>query len=135
MSSVIYNLNFNGYFWQEDLPEQAGLYLTYIVKYNEKTQKYNIDELVYIGETKNIKDRQSQHIQSGDYPTGVKLAFSYALLSGGEAYRKRCEAALIYKIQPVWNTENKQSFNHDTTTINSGGNHYGVPTNFTIAKS
>lgn len=35
MSSKTYNLNFIGYKWEKDLPNEAGIYLTYTVKYNE----------------------------------------------------------------------------------------------------
>ena len=57
MAAKTYNLDFTGYKWEKDLPEDAGIYLTYTVKYNEETKKYNIDELKYIGESDNIKSR------------------------------------------------------------------------------
>lgn len=135
MAAKTYNLDFTGYKWEKDLPEDAGIYLTYTVKYNEETKKYNIDELKYIGESDNIKSRQAQHYADGDYPKGVKLAFAYALLSGGEENRKRCEAAMIYKVKPDWNTANTKSFDYDTTTVKSTGKHYGVPDDFTVYKT
>lgn len=135
MAAKTYNLSFKGYYWQNRLPEEAGIYLTYTVKYNAETRGYEIDELVYIGESEDIKGRQAQHYADGDYPEGVKLAFSYALLLGGEDNRKRCEAALIYKVKPRWNKLGKLSFNYDTTTVISTGKHNGVLDTFTVYKT
>lgn len=135
MAAKTYNLNFTGYNWENDLPEEAGIYLTYTVKYNEETKGYNIDELKYIGESNNIKSRQTQHFTDGDYPKDVKLAYAYVLLSGGEDNRKRCEAAMIYHVKPDWNTANTKSFDYDTTTVKSTGKHYGVPADITVSKT
>ena len=134
MAAKTYNLNFSGYVWQESLPERAGIYLTYTVKYNLQTGKHEIDELVYIGESVNIKDRQDQHFADGDYPHGALLAFAYALMLDSEASRIRCESAMIFHIKPRWNTKNTQSFNYDTTTVNSSGKHFGVPSTITVNK-
>ena len=135
MAVKTYNLNFDGYVWKENLPESAGIYLTYTVKLNPETQQYELDELKYIGESKNIKTRQEQHINDGDYPKNKKLAFAYALMSDTEDSRKRCEAALIYRVQPEWNTLNKNSFDYDKTTVKSTGKHYGVPDEFTVERT
>ena len=135
MAAKTYNLDFKGYYWQDNLPEEAGIYLTYTVKFNAETREYDIDKLVYIGESDDIKGRQAQHYDDGDYPQGVTLAFSYALLLGGEDNRKRCEAALIYKVKPSWNKKGKLSFNYDATTVNSTGKHYGVPDTFTVYRT
>ena len=135
MAAKTYNLNFIGYKWEKDLPNEAGIYLTYTVKYNNFEQKYYLDKLVYIGESEDIKERQAEHFADGDYPRGAKLAYAYALLSGDENHRKRCEAALIFKVKPEWNTANKQSFNYDTTTVRSTGEHFGVPEELIVNKS
>ena len=127
MAAKTYNLDFEGYVWEDNLPEEAGIYLTYTVVLNKETSRYNLDELVYIGESDGIKSRQAEHFADGDYPKNAKLAYAYATLSGGEDNRKRCEAAMIYKVQPKWNKKNKKSFNHDTTTVNSSGKHNSVP--------
>lgn len=135
MAAKTYNLNFIGYKWEKDLPQEAGVYLTYTVKYNSNTNEYNIDKLVYIGESQDIKGRQVEHLADGDYPQGAKLAYAYALVSGGEDNRKRCEAALIFKVKPEWNTANKQSFSYDSTTVISIGEHYGVPAELIVSRS
>lgn len=135
MAAKFYNLNFDGYKWQDDLPEKGGIYLTYTVKYNAETKKYYIDELKYIGESKNIKDRQDQHFRDGDYPNNAKLAYAYALMTETEESRKRCEAAMIYDVQPDWNTANKDSFKHDKTTVRSSGHHQGVPAELIVDRT
>lgn len=135
MASKIYNLNFIGYKWENDLPNEAGIYLTYTVKKDENSQKSILDRLVYIGESQDIKGRQAEHFADGDYPQGVTLAYAYALLSGDEDNRKRCEAALIFKVKPEWNTANKQSFGDDSTTVISTGEHFGVPAELIVSRS
>ena len=135
MAAKTYNLNFSDYVWQENLPERAGIYLTYTVKHDLQTGKHEIDELVYIGESVNIKDRQKQHFADGDYPHGALLAFAYALMPDPEASRIRCESAMIFYIRPRWNRRNTQSFNYDTTTVNSSGNPKGVPSTFTVYRT
>lgn len=135
MASKTYTLNFIGYKWEKDLPNETGIYLTYTVKYNENEQKYYLDKLVYIGESEDIKERQAEHFADGDYPRGTKLAYAYALLSGDENHRKRCEAALIFKVKPEWNTANKHSFNYDLTIVRSVGEHYGVPRELIVSRS
>ena len=135
MAAKIYNLYFDGYVWKENLPESAGIYLTYTVKLNPETHQYDLDELKYIGETKNIKARQEQHLNDGDYPQNKILAFAYALMSDSEDSRKRCEAALIYRVKPDWNTQNKNSFDYDKTTVKSTGKHYGVPDELTVERT
>lgn len=131
MAAKTYDLNFEGYVWEEDLPEKPCIYLTYTVVLNKESNKYELDELVYIGESDGIKSRQAEHFADCDYPKNTKLAYAYAALSGGEDNRKRCEAAMIYKVQPKWNTQNKKSFNYDTTTVKSNGKHYVVPDELT----
>lgn len=135
MAAKNYNLEFEGYVWEEDLPEKAGIYLTYTVVLNKETNRYNIDELVYIGESDGIKSRQAEHFADGDYSKDAKLAYAYALLSRGEDNRKRCEAAMIYKVQPDWNTKNRKSFYYDTTTVNSTGKHNSVPASLKAEKT
>lgn len=39
------------------------------------------------------------------------------------------------KAQPQWNTQNRKSFNHDTTTVMSTGKHYGVPDEITVNRT
>ena len=135
MAAKTYNLDFSGYNWENSLPEAAGIYLTYTLTYNAETQKYSINKLKYIGESNNIKARQQEHLTNGDYPKGVKLAYAYALLPGGEDNRKRCEAAMIFNIKPEWNTANTKSFDYDATTVKSTGKHIGVPEDFTVLRS
>ena len=48
MAAKTYNLDFEGYVWEDDLPEEAGIYLTYTVVLNKETNRYNLNELVYI---------------------------------------------------------------------------------------
>ncbi len=134
MSAKTYNLELIGYKWEKDLPKEAGIYLTYTVKYNDETKEYNLDKLVYVGESVDIKGRQSEHLAAGDYPQNTKLAYAYALLSGGEDNRKRCEAAIIFKVKPNWNTANTQSFDYDSTIVKSTGKHMGVPAELTVNK-
>ena len=125
-----FSLSFKGYQKKEELPEKSGIYLVYQLIQNPFLSIPQ-RKLVYIGESDNMKTRQEEHYNNGDYPTNVKLEFSCAVINN-EDDRKRCEAALIYHKKPEWNKMNTKTFNYDQTTICSEGEHYDVPEKFTV---
>lgn len=115
-------LDFDGYHSIDDnqKPEEAGIYCIYRADSKGKPL-----ELLYIGESGDIKERFSNHEHYEDWREKLrkdeKLVFSYATVKG-ECARKRAEAALIFMFKPVCNTQDKNSFNYNTTTVTVKGN-------------
>ena len=111
-----YSLKFKGYYYVDgdSLPEEAGIYCVY------RADSNILKELLYIGQTDNIKERFSSHEHYDDWEKHLigneRLVFSYASVLD-EDERKRLEAALIFRIKPVCNEQDTKSFGYDTTEI------------------
>ncbi len=135
-----YNLEFNGY-WREPnisgLPNSSGIYCVYVCTYNVAQETVSISKLLYIGESAKVKDRVDGHPGLAGWKRqltqGQVLCFSAAGISPGTD-RERAEAAMIYKQQPPCNASCKDSFSHDTTTINTSGKNRLLTASFTIKK-
>ena len=95
--------------------------------------------LIYIGESENIYDRHkdNKHEHYKDFckalSAGETLCYSYALVSD-DGDRMQCEAALIYKMQPPINTQNKDGFLYEKTHIITSGCNSGLSKDFIVGK-
>ena len=136
-----YILNFDGYYIERNkssLPKEAGIYCVYTCKYNKKENSVSDLFLLYIGESENIYDRHkdNNHEHYDDFCSylseGETLCYSYALVSGDE--RMQCEAALIYKMQPPINTQNKDEFLYEKTHLKTSGSNSGLSKDFIVGK-
>ena len=124
MSTI--SLDFSGY-WREvnkgGLPQWSGLYCVYACTYDQDQKAVSIRELLYVGESCNIRERISNHEKSLEWKRRLKngetLCFSAA--SVGASDRNRAEAAVIYHHKPPCNAEYKYSFPYDTTVIYTSG--------------
>jgi len=127
MSSKTYNLSFDGY-WLEagigGLPERSGIYCVYVCSYNRLKNTVSPKKLIYIGESEDVRDRIANHEKWSEWrrylQSGEELCFSAALINGNTD-RERTEAAMIYKHKPPCNTEYKDSFPYDETTVRTSG--------------
>ncbi len=128
-------LNFKGYYSVDDdnKPETAGIYCIYRANYDDEPL-----ELIYIGESGDIKERFNGHEHYEDWENklhlGEHLVFSYAVLTGGDIARKRAEAALIFAHKPVCNTQNMDSFGYDTTNVTTKGKNAFLRPKFIVHK-
>jgi len=137
MKEKTFNLEFNGC-WRESnkssIPDKSGIYCVYECTYDEKTKKVRLCQLIYIGESENVRDRLSGHEKQKDWKkhvgAGNELCYSFAEVDSND--RVCVEAAFIYVFKPLENTEYKDNFPFGRTIIFSNGekfllsNHIGV---------
>ena len=135
-----YNLEFKGYYREVNktsLPEQAGVYCVYTCKYNPTEKSVENLFLIYIGESENINERHKDenHEHYKDFKSylesGETLCYSYALVPNDED-RKRCEAALIYEMQPPINEQSTETFNYPKTHITTSGRNSKLVKDFIV---
>lgn len=127
MAMQSYDIEFNGYFMEPNkdaLPEKSGIYCVYRGIHNVDKKSVTLKQLIYIGESADIKSRVGSHDRCDDWEElledGEVLCYSYALVPTES--RVRVEAALIFKHQPPLNTEYAAAFPFDETKISIRGN-------------
>lgn len=130
------DLEFKGYYLEKSkggIPAQSGIYCVYRSVYSASSDTVSLKELLYIGESANMKDRVANHEKEKDWKKhlgrGETLSFSYtAILSG----RERTEAALIYKHKPIENSEYRNSFPFRSLRVITSGRNWGLKKDFTV---
>lgn len=126
MAEQTFKIEFDGY-WRDQnkggIPSQSGIYCVYECTHNTQEKTVSLNKLIYIGEADNVHDRIANHEKYNDWKkhvrTGNELCFSFGSVSATS--RVRCEAAMIFKHKPPENTEYKDSFPFDRTTMNLSG--------------
>ena len=134
------SLEFDGY-WREvnkgSVPARSGIYLVYVCKYNELQKEVKLNELTYIGESDNVRDRIENHEKWPEWrrrvPEGSEICFSFAGVSSPD--RERAEAALIYYHKPPCNDEYIDSFPFEDTTVQSTGKCALLSSSITVSKT
>ena len=120
-----YNLLFDEYCWRSKemtAPEVCGIYCAYsCVKQNGRLL---VHDLLYIGQTGNVRRRLIQHTQEGDFDSELTddtfVFYTWAELDGRSL--DACEAALIYHYKPRYNDKHKDRFSgHDKTHVSCSG--------------
>lgn len=140
MAAKTFNTNIQGY-WRDKtksgIPNHSGVYFVYVVSYSEQTDKVTLYSLIYIGESDNVNIRIQNHEKYDEWKTylsqGQELCFSTCRIDGDGRFR--VEAAYIFKHKPPVNTEYKNSFPFDKTTIVSTGKTALLKTNFTVYRT
>lgn len=116
------SLTFDGY-WRQNavggVPARSGVYTVYAGTYDGGANTVSLSRLVYIGESKDGRERLDKHDKWPDWfrqlRSGEELIFGFASIASAD--RVRAEAALIFKHKPICNVEYKHSFPFPTTTI------------------
>lgn len=133
------DLEFKGYYREakkDSIAPVSGVYCVYSCVYNREEDTVSIKKLLYIGESDNVHDRIANHDRLDDWLDGLSsgqtLCYSYAKASSDD--RERAEAALIFKIQPPFNTEHMKEFIYEDTEIKTSGRKYLLPESFTVKK-
>ena len=137
MTARTFHLNFDGY-WRErnrgGIPAASGIYCVYAGSYNPSSNTVSLRELVYIGESENVRDRIAGHEKWARWRrhllAGEEIWFNCALIRDG---RERAEAAMISKHKPPENTEYVDSFPYDTTTVYTTGRNALLRAVFTVS--
>ena len=131
------SLNFRGY-WLEShkasVPEASGVYCVYAGTYRAETDQVSLRELIYVGESSDVRDRLSNHERLKDWKrrlrAGETLCYSVAEVSSDD--RDRAEAAVIYRHKPPCNTEYVNRFPFESTTIQTSGRNRFLEAVFTV---
>jgi hypothetical protein len=123
----IITLTFEGYYSETQLPvdgvNYSGIYLVYAGR-PLLLKKYEIRKLLYIGEAENVSalPRQDQRIYASwenCLRINELLYFCFARVNPRD--RKRAEAALIYRHQPLCNEQGKDAFAFPGTLVKTSG--------------
>ena len=133
-------LDFEGY-WREIkkncIPDASGIYCVYACTYNENAGTVSIRELIYVGESDNVRNRISNHERLADWKKRLRpnetLCYSFAGISEND--RVRAEAAVIFHHKPPCNTEYRNSFPFDTTTVTTSGDHAKLDPAYTVSRT
>ena len=101
-----FSLEFAGYYREPNagsLPSASGVYCVYACTYDPRDQTVSLRELMYIGESGDIRDRVANHDKHDAWKrrlrAGETLCFSAAAVSSSD--RTRVEAALKQYIDRV----------------------------------
>ena len=140
MGYQTYKLDFSG-FWNEaswaQLIAESGIYCIYVGTFNVQERGVFLREIVYIGESKNVRDRVLESPQNRrdiwvkQLDSDEELWASCAKISPRHA-RERTEAAMIFHHQPCCNIEYKKNFPFDRTTVRISGMTNFLSTSFTV---
>jgi excinuclease UvrABC nuclease subunit len=140
MAAKTISLDFGGY-WREpnigSLPANSGIYTVYECSYNSEEGTVSLRRVISIGEADNVKDRIKNHEKWPEWRrycgAGNQICFSCAEIP--KVDRQRAEAALIFKHKPPVNTDYKDSFPFDQTTIILSGRFALLTKEFTVDRT
>ena len=108
-----YNIQFEGY-WLErnknDVPAKSGVYLVYRGKYNQRNNSVDLSEIIYIGQSVNMRERivNHDHIQSFESVLNFGETLCYSCAAVDKNDLDIVENALIIAQTPRLN-DTKQS--------------------------
>ncbi|MEY4754440.1 MAG: Ralstonia phage RsoM1USA [Pseudomonadota bacterium] len=116
------SIEFSG-FWNEynkgTMPAKSGIYCVYAAVEDSLRKRVDIDRLLYIGESDNVKQRLEHHdglvLWKHCLKRGQTLCFSFGPVAHAE--RERSEAALIYQHKPPANVLYTDTFPFQTTRL------------------
>lgn len=131
------SLNFQGY-WLEakknGIPNESGIYCVYTGTPSKDGKTVTLRSLIYVGESDNVRKRLREHERLSDWKKylnhGETLCYSFASVTNED--RKRAEAALIYHHKPPCNTEYKNAFPFEDTTVKTSGKNKFLDSSFTV---
>lgn len=140
MAAQLFTIRMKGY-WMEsgkdNLPAESGIYCVYNCKYNAVTDKVSLNNIIYIGESDDIKSRVANHDKYSAWQRHIKsgevICYSYGLI--GADNRVRCEAAMIFRHNPPENTEYTKAFPFDETSISLSGKTDLLYTDFSVQRT
>lgn len=133
-------LDFEGYWLEANkngIPDASGIYCVYACTYNANTDKVSVRDLIYVGESDNVWNRISNHERLADWKKRLRpnetLCYSFAGVNEND--RVRAEAAVIFHHKPPCNTEYRNSFPFDTTTVTTSGCNAMIDSGYTVSRA
>lgn len=134
------SLDFQGYWLEANksgIPAESGIYCVYACTYNSNSDTVSLRELIYVGESHNVRERIDDHERLPDWKRrlhpGETICYSFAEI--GSVDRNRAEAAVIYHHKPPCNTEYKNSFPFEDTQIITSGKNALLKTSFIVHRT
>ena len=131
------SLIFKGYWLEthkDSVPDASGVYCVYAGTYRAETNQVSLRELVYVGESSDVRDRLANHERLKDWKrrlrTGETLCYSVATVNTID--RERAEAAVIYRHKPPCNVEYINRFPFENTHIETSGRNCFLEEAFTV---
>ncbi len=140
MAKQSYDITYQGY-WREPnksgIPAESGVYTVYRATYDKTAKTVSLKQVLYIGESDNVKDRIAGHEKADDWKKHLKSGevLCYAFAPVGATSRERVEAALIFKHKPPENTEYVDNFPFDETTVSTSGRNALLSSSFTVRRT
>lgn len=130
-----YLLRIQGYYTDEArsrFPDSPGIYFVYRGVLNVDTNTCTLKQLLYIGQTDSLQRRHNEHTKRDVFLNSLgvdeMLFYTFAMTDLNEEERLRVEAALIYELKPILNTQNCYTFDYPPTRVVIEGNgHAFVP--------
>lgn len=140
MAEQTYSIEFDGY-WRDQnkggVPAKSGIYCVYECTSNAQGKTVSLNKLIYIGEAGNVHDRIADHERYDDWKkhvrSGNELCFSFGAVPS--ASRERCEAAMVFTHKPPENTEYRDEFPFDKTTMKPSGKITLLTQTFTVYRT
>ncbi|WP_286700004.1 GIY-YIG nuclease family protein [Aeromonas sp. 62-46] len=132
-----FEIDFEGYklqFGNDKSTAKSGIYCVYRCVFDSENNKVLLKKLIYIGESKNVNERLANHNRFEDWSkslkTGEVLCYTFGAVP--PEHRERCEAAMIFRHKPEFNSEHTEEFNHKPSTIVLTGRTQFLDTRFTV---
>lgn len=130
-------LNFKGY-WLEtqktSVPEASGVYCVYAGTYRAEIDRVSLRELIYVGESSDVRDRLANHERVKDWERRLRTGetLCYAVTTVNASDRERAEAAVIYRHKPPCNVEYINRFPFENTHIETSDRNRFLEAAFTV---
>ena len=131
------SLNFKGY-WLEthkpSVPDTSGVYCVYTGTYRTETNQVSLRELIYVGESSNVRDRLANHERLKDWKRRLRAGeiLCYSVATVNTIDRERAEATVIYRHKPPCNMEYINRFPYENTHIETSGRNCFLESAFTV---
>lgn len=127
-----YDLNFplSQVYKFDELPADTNKRGIYVIRETSDVnpKEWYIHKILYIGMSTRFSGRLTKNHEHIDDSfkeatrNGHFITICYAVMSGySEEDIKRAENALIFSVKPKFNSDNKDYFNYDDTTVNLSG--------------
>ena len=136
MATKTISLYFDGY-WMEpeisEVPKQSGIFVVYACAKDAQEAAFVLKKVIYIGESENVNQRIAKYKEWPFWKNHCgahQICFSFAHVA--DQYRKRSEAALIYKHKPPVNERYIVTYPFDETSINLSGKIGLLSRNYTV---
>jgi excinuclease UvrABC nuclease subunit len=133
-----YNIQFEGYWLEKNkagIPAKSGVYMVYRSKYDVALDKVTLLEIIYIGQSSDVKDRIANHDRIPDFQKtltqGETLSYAFAPVMSQDL--DVVEKALIIAQRPRLNEQNQSSIDFGDKQFQVSGKCALLKyTNFTI---